>query len=198
MKLLKNKFFWTQIITLISLVVLYTYSTKIFHHKEYSNYSHKTLYVDRNFNDEEVLTIMEAAVEWTETTNHIVEIDVVRLPTKEKIDLVNGIIVLNINSDYPEVVVLDGTNRNSTLGFYNEYGAFPYIALISERISDYDYSSVVLHEIGHSLGLKHITGEEGIGSLMYPTVDFASDEITIKDLEQFCVLYHCNVKNLKH
>lgn len=198
MKILNNSFVWAQVLILISLIGLYTYTTEIFHEKEYPAHVHKTLYLDRNFNDEEVLIIMQSAVTWTEVTNHIVELDVVRLPTHEMIDLSNSIIILKINSDYPEAIVLDGMNQNSTLGFYNDRGVLPYIALISERIDDYDYQSVVLHEIGHSLGLKHVKGEEGLGTLMYPTINFASDEITTKDLEQFCSLYHCDVEKLQH
>lgn len=196
MKIQHRVLILTQILILIPLAFLFSYASSIYV-KTYPNYVHKTLYVERNFNEEEVAIITKAAISWTESTHHIAEIDVVTLPTKEKIDLVNGIIMLKENADYPEIIILDGFNGDSTVGYCNRRASIPYIAIVSDRIEDPDeYQAVVMHEVGHALGLEHQTGIEGMDTLMYPSVNIGSYTITKKDLKQFCSLYHCDVTKL--
>ncbi len=192
-------FIWSQIVLFICICVFFNYVSDIFHppHSK-ENHIHKILYIDSTFSEEEIAQITDAAITWTTKTHYIAQFDVVTLPTDKKIDLSKALFVLKVTSGYPEVVFLDGFNHDSTLGYYHEKGAAPYIGLIPSRMESYDYKTVTLHELGHALGLKHASNLEDMGTLMYPTIDYGSDFITHKDLEQFCGIYHCNVDQLEH
>lgn len=197
MNIAKRIFLWSQTILLISLCVFYNYTIRILHKPHVDrDRIHKTLYVDRSFDEDEVVYITQAAISWSIATNHIAEIDVVRLPTKEKIDVLDALVILKVDPDYPEVIIADGFNFGTTLGYYNAHGAIPSIYIVSARIADKDFKAVTLHEMGHALGLEHIKGEEGYGTLMYPSSEKAANEITHKDLEQFCRIYHCDASKL--
>jgi hypothetical protein len=187
--------------SLALLFVFYFVVTDIYKDKDTKDrgtHVHTTIYVDRNFNDVEQEYIIEAAMEWTQATNHVAEFDVVQLPTREKIDVEHALIMIKVSADYPDIMIMDNIKKTTTLGYYDGKNALPYIALVSDRLDGFNYKEVVLHELGHSLGLEHVDGEEGMLTLMYPYVDLGSDVITDKDLEQFCKLYHCDVKKLKH
>ena len=193
---------YVQFFTSLALLfVFYFVVTDIYKdntHKDRGNHVHTTIYVDRNFNDIEQEYIIEAAMEWGTATNHVAEFDVVQLPTREKIDVEHALIFIKVSADYPDIIIMDNIKKTTTLGYYDSKSALPYIALVSDRLDDFNYKEVVLHELGHSLGLEHIEGEEGMLTLMYPYVDLGSDHITEKDLEQFCKLYHCDAKKLQH
>jgi predicted Zn-dependent protease len=75
-------------------------------------------------------------------------------------------------------------------------GAIPYIGIVRSRIEDYEFKEVMMHELGHVLGLKHNLGDDGTGTLMYPDVNLGSDTITDTDLKNFCKLYGCDVSKL--
>lgn len=200
MHLQSRIFLWSQAIILISLCFIFNFAAPFFHGpKANKDHIHKTIYVDRRFNDDEVTYIAQAAITWTLTTNHIATLDVVRLPTHTIIDATDAVLILKVSPDFPEIILLDGqSHSDSTVGYFQEKSVIPYIEIVSSRLNDNDYKPVVMHEMGHALGLEHITGEKGIGTLMYPSVDYNNGEITNLDLEQFCKLYHCDPKKLEH
>jgi len=187
--------------TVVLLFVFYFEVSEIYPNKfpkERPNHIHTTIYLDRNFNDVEVEYIMQAAWEWTETTNHIAEFDVVQLPTHDKVDVEHALIMVKVSADYPDIIIMDNIKKTTTLGYYDSKSVLPFIALVQDRLDDFNYKEVVLHELGHSLGLEHVDGEKGMLTLMYPYVDLGADHITQTDLEQFCELYHCDAKKLQH
>lgn len=166
--------------------------------KPYPTHAHITIYLDRNFDDFEQETIIRAAMEWTETTNHIIEYDVVQLPTLGHISYEDSVFITKISPDHPDIILLDQTNKNTTLGYFDTKSYLPHIALVTDRIKDNDYYAVVLHELGHSLGLSHNEGIDNVGTLMFPSIDFGSEHITMTDGKKFCGLYHCNPMKLKY
>ena len=87
---------------------------------------------------------------------------------------------------------------NNILGLFDKKSIIPCIILVSNRILENDYKAVVLHELGHSLGLEHNEGINGIDTLMYPSIDLGSNHITFRDGQQFCKLYHCDPNKLKY
>lgn len=192
---------------MIALLNLYNFVTYIYADQEYPNHLHTTLYIDNNFNDFEQQAITEAALEWATTTNNIIQYDVVRLPTDDIIDARSSIVISKQTPDHPNVLALDTTNDRTTLGFYDKRTFIRSIVLVSQRIAPEDYKTVVLHELGHSLGLEHNSGIDGMDTLMYPSRNITIDDITIKsssdhltliDGIQFCKLYHCNPKELQY
>lgn len=156
---------------------------------------HKTLYLERTISDDEMYHVLQAAMEWHEATDGQVTFDIKKLPNLKMIPS-ESIVVFNISEDHPDIILLDAVKHHNTLGYFNNDRGLDYIALVDQRISEHDFNAVVMHELGHSLGLAHPDSDEhpeiGIGSLMYSTIDAGSNHITALDLKQFCQLYHCD------
>jgi hypothetical protein len=161
------------------------------------NYTHTTIYVDRRFSEEQMILICWAALRWTNATNHLVEFDVVRLPTEEHI-LTTDIIINPTFPDMPDIAMLDHDNDDTTLGYYSNLDFVRNIALVVERMdTNAEFEQVVMHELGHSVGLKHNKGADGMGTLMYPSVDLGSNFISKIDIINFCHRYQCDPSQLK-
>lgn len=160
---------------------------------------HKTLYIDRNVYDDEMLHIIAAAIEWNEATNGLVTLDVKRMPRPD-ISATDSVVFFNVSPDFPDIIILDNSRKRSlsTLAYYNGGRILPYIAVVDARIPDKDFTGVMLHELGHYLGLEHPDDEDhpeiGVGSLMHSTIDEGSNHITSEDMRRFCKLYNCDWK----
>jgi hypothetical protein len=181
---------------MVACIVSLLITNSSFPEKIYPEQVRVTLYVDRSFDATGQDNIIQAAHEWAEATNHIVEYRVVMMPTTEKIDLDNSIFISPVSPDFPEIFWRDRLG-NTILGIYFGHSSIKTIILVPERLDEYTYKLVCLHELGHSLGLEH-SGPEEWGTLMYPIVDFGGRHITKPDLIQFCKLYHCDADKLKH
>lgn len=200
---LQRHIFWTYALSFFILIFLWIKCIEIWPAtKEFPSYVHKTLYVDRHFSDDEFIMIAWAANRWSETTNHIIDYDVVRLPITDHTEVAdrnNSIVINKVSSDFPDVIAIDYYNGHSTLGYYTAQYSLPMIAMVNERIiMDEDFEQIIMHELGHSVGLDHMEGADGIGTLMYPSIDAASDFITQSDLISFCKLYKCDPNRLQH
>lgn len=186
---------WSLFISVIILIIFDIKITPIISHYKpsYTLPVYKTLYVSQNINDEEMFRIMEASIEWSDATNGQVVFNVERI-FDSKLNHDNAIIVFNVTPDNPDIILIDGLRGPTTLGYYNNDANLAYIAIVEDRLDDldYNYKEVILHELGHSLGLEHSSGIEGIGTLMYPTINAGSTYITDADLKQFCKLYNCD------
>ena len=185
--------------TIIFACFTYNFYTTVLHPTViYPLEIHKTLYLDETFDDFEVEIISNAAAEWQQATGGRANYSVQKLPFEnQEIDFDNSIIVIKVSRHYPEVAELDFIGNQITLGYCNSRGSVQYIALVSDRLSDNLYQSVMLHELGHSLGLQHNDSSNGVGTLMYPSIEMGSQYITHKDLVNFCQLYRCDA-NLLH
>lgn len=195
MRMLRLSFIFSQIISIILVIILYFFSVAIFQtEKIYPKHVHKTLFLDRYLSEDEINFITYSALEWSESTQHIVEFDIVTLPNENAHITDNDIVIMSVSPDHPIIMFLDSNNKNySTLGYYDDHMPIPVIYLVTDRITDQEYSTVVLHELGHALGLEHNEDINGIGTLMYPNISLGADHITLYDLRNFCKLYHCKI-----
>jgi hypothetical protein len=196
LKFPKFLFFIQFLATSLLLMVLCMVSNphQEYQHKILNNY-HKILYVDPNFTDEEFFYISAAADEWEQKTQHIVSFTVIKLP-QQRIDFQKSILIHKVNQYDPLIFFLDRYKKNEIEGFYDKDNVFENIKIVSFRLNNKTYKQTVLHELGHALGLQHNKGIEGMGTLMYPSVDLGSDHITDIDIENLCIIYHCDAKKL--
>ena len=142
--------------------------------------------------NEEVAHVAVAAAEWKKVSNGEVSFDLVKLP-QSNIDVKKAIFIINVTPDNPEIMYLDQFNEATTLGYYHTInGIIDYVYLLPDRIEEKQFDGVVMHELGHALGLKHIIGLEGIATLMCPSIDLSALHITNDDVVKFCQLYHCD------
>lgn len=185
---------------MLVLVLLNSFTNKMFvHTKPYPKHVHKTLFLDEHFTDEEVKVITSAADEWTQKTHHIVEFSVEKLPSKKSLEVTRDVIVIPVTPSYPDIILSDNSSKRSlTLGYFNDREMISFVELVTERLTTKNYKTVVLHELGHSLGLEHNDTIDGIDTLMFPTLDLGADHITYEDLKSFCSLYHCDAEKLKN
>lgn len=199
MRILRSSLLFSQLVSIIIIVVLYFFSVEVFQpEKNYPTHVHKTLFLDRYLSPDEVAFITQAALEWSEATNNIVEFNIVTLPNKNAIITDNDIIILSMSPDHPIIILLDDGQENSTLGYYDDNLPVPSIYLVSSRITEKNYPTVVLHELGHALGLEHNEGLRGVGTLMFPNIIWGAKHITMYDLKKFCKLYQCDASKLKN
>lgn len=190
-------FIWPLILSILLIVGFAEIAAPIVHRRGYDHSLpvHKTLYLQRDLYDEQTYAVLAAAMEWYDVTNGEVVFDIKVLPQRN-IDPRNAIIVMSVTPDFPEILITDSGNHNSTLGLYNTNNWLPTIEFVDERISSADYAAVAMHEMGHALGLEHPDDEDrplnGVGSLMFSSILLGNDHITDLDLKQFCSLYHCD------
>lgn len=181
---------------ILAICALYIQATPIFS-QDFSLPVKQTLYLDSSLSDTEADVIIHSALRWQEATKGLVHYNIIRLPITEALEE-RSIIIFSVSSYFPDILSLDKISGRVHLGYYDSRGATPYIVLVSERLTPDNYGSVVMHELGHALGLAHNNGDDGIGTLMYPDIELGANSITDTDLDNFCKLYHCNSTELHH
>lgn len=194
------RFWFAQLLIVVAILFSYRYFNHILEAPEYNykEHTHHTLYVDTSFSDEEKQLITIAAITWSQRTHHMITFDVVMLPTIDDLDRNDGILIGKLSNYNSDILELDTQNNGTTLGYYTHHGYMPSIYLVASRIDAEDYETVVLHELGHSLGLKHNSNPNDYGTLMYPSVEMSSDYITDTDIINLCKIYECDADELNN
>lgn len=159
--------------------------------------AHRTVYVDGNFRDDEFKVIKEASDEWSAKTAGLAVIEVKRLPSPEKPKFTmttDDILLEKADSASSEILFLDYSTDATLFGLYRVEGNHSIVILVTDRFSSTnEYRTVVLHEIGHALGLEHNSVR---GTVMYRDHAHVGDHLVREDLKQFCAIYRCDVDEL--
>lgn len=168
----------------------------------YQEYTNQTLYIEDTFTQDEIAYIYAASLEWSKATDNRVKYNLVILRPGIIVQLGNSLVINKVSASNADVIVLDYLfNKDNppntaiktlALGYYYDSKVLPSIILVSERLDDFNYKSVVMHELGHSLGLSHNEKKENIfNSIMFPSLEGQSNEITDVDVKQYCKIHHC-------
>lgn len=106
-----------------------------------------------------------------------------------------SLLILSCPIEDPRVIGLDWAIRITegpgvhTYGFFNDEGVIPTICLLPSRVPIRGiFVSLVLHELGHALGLEHNEDER---TIMFRNQDYSSKHITPEDVRTFCALHRC-------
>jgi hypothetical protein len=116
------------------------------------------LYMDRDFNDDELRAMLLAVKHWNYALNGLLQFRVMPLPedaspmTLAQIRRSGGWVVARVDSSHPVARRGEGLHALAvTVG--NNVSGFVYV--ISDRVRARDLTGVVMHEFGHVLGAGH-------------------------------------------
>lgn len=197
------------------------------HHQNFNEMLSKKAYIDARFNDDEREAISRAAAAWEHDTNGIIHFDLIwgfdlkdtnsnASPSK----YTNKFIIKKLLSTDKLTEELDKSYANQVhdpnaqlLGLTIKHPPFEIVYIIADRLTNGEnfvvmplYQNVVMHELGHDLGMKHF--DEG-GSIMNSEYEMIERSyvgidrtpltcLTEHDAYQFCSIYHCNFASLNH
>lgn len=163
------------------------------------------VYVDKNFSDLEKSFITKAGEEWQTATNGMTQFIFVYNSAPVNITSNNNTIIRRFYmrpAQENEFIVqyLDFILKADLLGWWDEHNILNNkintMIIVRSRISSQEeYVSVVMHEMGHSMKLEHTPNE---GDLMFNTMIYADECITLNDLKQYCAIYHCDATKLNY
>lgn len=155
----------------------------------------KRLYIDEAFTPGEVECIKESARNWTSATRGLARIRVITSVKKTDnfpiVTTVDDVAVHRESSSSVVVLFAEVSSPYSYLyGLYKPHVDQSEILLVGDRLVDERVCrSVVMHEIGHALGMRH---SDDPGSLMYGGDSMVST-ITKQDLVDFCAANRCQL-----
>lgn len=195
-----SKFLSTcSLITSVILIVAFFVTTIKYRPSEITRpeYVNETIYLDKSFNKDEVDIIIQATWEWSKATENRVIYKVIQLNEhNNNVSMKNSILVNKFPADNIQILTLDYISNNTVLGYYSNEHVVPNIGIVAERLENAAlYKEVVMHELGHSLGLEHDESDHGIGTLMYPSVELQSENITKADIEHYCEVHNCSKRS---
>lgn len=158
----------------------------------------KRLYVDDTFTRSDVSCVEAAAERWAQRTKGLAKIIVVPL-TRESSAIPkytdrNDVIMNRATSSAGIVYFIERYSGSQLFGYHQPFVDHSEITMIVDRYKNEEMCTVVLmHEIGHSLGLHH---NDDPSSLMYGGTDSMPTFITRRDLAEFCSIHGCRVEDL--
>lgn len=177
-----SKYCWFLYILLFSFSLIATNISDVYVSRAPANPIKKSLYVDGRFARWEIESIHNAAEQWTYETGGLVEFEFV---SSMKIEP-DTVIIFKKNHEEEEVQSVDIEIKGNSLGYYSKNTNI--IAVVYDRIYSIDlYEEVVMHELGHALGLGHNSIP---GTLMYPDTSYGITTIGPLDVHRFCEMYN--------
>lgn len=157
------------------------------------------VYISNRFDANDVKLIDEATKEWEEKTNHLIVYHIYYNFDMSHLSDIHykshSLVFIKLSKYDSNTPQIDKTYGGKVLGLFDGTGVVPKVFLIPDRLLGANYErSVILHELGHFLGLAHSKSE---GTLMFPSQDKSSKHITNDDMKEFCKIWNCRTNALK-
>lgn len=171
-----------------------------------------TVIIDDKFDRDERKVISNALRDWEYATDDMLEFDVINDvwrsgdrpfytprpdPETGVVYCTRDIYVSRVLSTDRRVKDIEATIQGEVHGGFDLAGyANPgcvskWIMLVADRVSsEVEYRTLVIHEVGHILGMQHIDSREK-KTVMFPTLEGSATCITDTDMRQFCRGWSC-------
>lgn len=159
---------------------------------------HKTIYVSNDFGLDDMTLIEEAASEWKLETNGIVSFTIIYG--------FDGALYNSLNNKSDSMVMtramiddfiinhLDKNVHSMVLGYFlTEFGVQNILLVPGRMLGDSYYRAVIIHEMGHSIGLPHMDEDD---TIMAPSMDRSAYHLSKKDMDWMCRVYYCDSEKL--
>jgi predicted Zn-dependent protease len=196
--------FFTQILLFIIVILLpFSAIADESQTQQYYLYDlHKTVYIDKDFTKQQKEDINKALLSWEESTAGLVKFKIIsdiKLNDYSNLNnFDNTLFITPVSKENSDIINIDDKSNNGlfTVGLCisKSYTQGMIVDIVVERTDKTDFKAIVLHEVGHALGLKHIISEH---SVMNPNVSASGKKIGQIDLYVLCELYHCNSNKMQ-
>ena len=151
------------------------------------------IWIDYKFSIREQVFIREALAQWNRSLNGFMSLEIVDsqydmdITVLRNLQKSGGWIFFKVGLDNPIVI------QHDYLAWANAIGG-NYIYVVTDRLKEEWYVGVMLHEVGHLLGARHISGtlmEARYNWLHGRCVDYAT-------LSQVGEHYHTSIINMNY
>ena len=159
---------------------------------------HRRIKLDAEFSQVQKYEIIFALNQWKKSLCGLFDFSIVdsnfNLITDD--DQIDTIIFLRAENKDKLIKTIDFVERANIYGFaYYSQEKPAVILLVPERINNlHDFKNIALHEIGHVLGISHISDEVAVMSKYYSGID----KITYSDLVAFFSVCYWDQKSMKY
>lgn len=165
-------------------------------------HKNKIIYLDvQSISTKDAILIFESTKHWEQKTKGLVKFSFKINPTNKDLLFANeneAVVIAAVSEEDWRVKDINLKKKRGVLAFFTTRYSLPAIIIIPERIENDEnyYRSVIIHELGHAIGLDHNNIKN---SIMYP---YAGEDgpyfLTQDDMNQFCLKYFCDPNKLKN